>query len=147
MLEPRITVTNIDETLGLSATPPESRLNILCPVISPAGPLELTQVSGPSEFKRLYFGGRGISADDDKSAIYARSVVAQAPIWVKRACRNTMRGGVSSASGEPVYVDENLNIIEGSKVSFEPPAVTTVASAFTTWLEEKNNVIKGEEEN
>ena len=141
MLEPSITVTNIDQTTNLAADPVDNRLNILCPVISPSGPLELTRVSGPSEFKRLFFGGKGISANDETSAIFARSLVAEAPIWIKRAARNTMRAGITSGTGSPVYVDENLQPITGSKVTFVAPDHVTVEEAFNAWLEEKENGI------
>lgn len=143
MLEPSITVTNIDETVGLnSSNPSDNRLNILCPVISPSGPLQLTQVSGPSEFKRLYFGGRGVSANDDVTAVFARSLVSQAPLWIKRCARNTMRGGISSGSGSPIYVDENLNILTGSKVTIESPDATTVATAFGNWASSNAGYIR-----
>lgn len=143
MLEPSITVTNIDNTVGLnSSNPSDNRLNILCPVISTSGPLQLTQVSGPSEFKRLFFGGRGITANDETSAVFARSLVSNAPIWVKRAARNNMRGGVSSGSGSPVYVDENLNILEGTKISITAPDSVTVESAFSTWAGQNAGYVK-----
>lgn len=143
MLEPSITVTNIDETVGLnSSNPSDNRLNILCPVISPSGPLQLTQVSGPSEFKRLYFGGKGVTANDNATAIFARSLSSNAPIWVKRAARNVMRGGISSGSGSAIYVDENLNILSGSKITITSPDSVTVASAFSTWTSENEGYIR-----
>lgn len=142
MLEPSITVTNVDETFNLAVDPVDNRLNILCPVISPSGPLELTRVTGPSELKRLFFGGKNITANDETSAIFARALSAEAPIWIKRGARNTMRGGISSASGDRVYVDENLLPVTGLEVTVDPPEITTVQESFDTWVADKTGVVR-----
>ena len=127
MKEPNVTIKNVDETVGYVTDPVDNRMNILCPVVSPSGPVELTRVTGPTQFLNLYFGGRGVSADDHMSAIYARSLASRAPIWIKRAVRSTVRGGVTSSLAEPFYVDENYMPIEGIKVKFNPKGIVSVA--------------------
>ena len=127
MNEPRVTVTNIDETAGYKVNPVDNRLSILCPVISPSGPTELRRVSGPSEFSRLYFGGKSVTANSHMSAIYARSLVNNAPIWIKRAVRDTVRGGISSGTGAPVYVSPEFELISGIRFQLASKGVVTVA--------------------
>ena len=80
MKEPNVTIYNVDETVGYVTDPVDNRMNILCPVVSPSGPVELTRVTGPTQFLNLYFGGRGVTAEDHMSVIYARSLVSRAPI-------------------------------------------------------------------
>lgn len=128
MKEPNVTIYNVDETVGYVTDPVDSRMNILCPVVSPSGPVELTRVTGPTQFLNLYFGGRGVTAEDHMSAIYARSLVSRAPIWVKRAVRSTVKGGVTSSLAEPFYVDENYVPFEGMKVKFSPKGIVSVSS-------------------
>lgn len=136
MAEPKVTFSNIDETLGLGVDPVDTRLNILCPVLSPAGPTELTRVSGPSEFKRLYFGGASISASNDTTAKFARALTNHAPIWIKRGVRTGIMGGFTSGTQSTIYVDDSLNPIEGMKLSLAATTasanVDTALSAWTT---------------
>ena len=127
MNEPRVTVTNIDETNSYRVNPVDNRIRILCPVISPSGPTELRRVSGPSEFSRLYFGGKNVTANSHISAIYARSLVNNAPIWIKRAVRDTVRGGISSGTGAPVYVSPEFELISGVKFQLASKGIVTVA--------------------
>ena len=127
MNEPRVTVTNIDETAGYRVNPVDNRLSILCPVISPSGPTELRRVSGPSEFSRLYFGGKSITANSHMSAVFARSLVNNAPIWIKRAVRDTVRGGISSGTGAPVYVSPEFELVSGVKFQLASKGIVSVA--------------------
>ena len=115
MNEPTTTITTVDYTIGYSPDPPDNRLNILTPVISPQGPVDLTRVNGPSEYQRLFFGGRSVKSSDDFSAIFARGLVANAPIWIKRGVRNNIKGGLSSALAREVFTDSELNLIDGVK--------------------------------
>lgn len=142
--EPRVSVSTIDNTIGYSADPVDNRLNILCPIIAPAGPTELTRVSGPSELKRLYFGGRSIKTSDHMSAIYARALSANAPIWIKRGVRDNLKGGVSSSLGSEVFVDSSLSLISGKKVNLtlDSTQITTYESQITE-LETKGGVLNG----
>lgn len=132
MKEPNVTIKNVDETVGYVTEPADNRMNILCPVVSPSGPVELTRVTGPTQFLNLYFGGRGVTAEDHMSAVYARSLVSRAPIWVKRAVRSTVKGGVTSSLAEPFYVDENYVPFEGIKVKFSPKGIVSVSSFVST---------------
>ena len=131
-LEPRVSISTVDQTIGYNADPVDNRLNILCSAVTPAGPTELTRVSGPSEFQRLFFGGRSVKISDDMSAVYTRALLANAPIWVKRATRNNLKGGLSSALGDEIFVDPSLNLISGLKLSLslDDSKITSYVSAL-----------------
>lgn len=116
--EPKVTIYNVDNTVGLGLDPGDNRLNILCPVVSLTGPSEITRVSGPSEFRRLYFGDSLITPDNHRTAVYARALVNYAPIYIKRVTGTNMRGGITSGSASDFYVDSNYNPITGRKVVF-----------------------------
>lgn len=117
MQEPKTSVTINDYTNGYGADPVDTRLNILCPIISPAGPTELTRVSGPSALRRLFFAGDTIKVSDHYSAVFDRAVVSNAPVYIKRGVRNNLKGGKTAFLGREFYTDSSLGIIRGVKAT------------------------------
>ena len=119
MQESKTVVSIIDETIGLAADPVDTGVNILCPIISPNGPVKLTKVTGPTQLRSLYNAGASITSDSEQSLKYARALSAKSPLYIKRASRNLLKGGVTFGRyPSTFYTDQYGNVIDGQEVKF-----------------------------
>lgn len=119
MKESKTVVTIVDETIGLSTNPVDSGVNILCPIISPNGPTDLTLVSGPTQLRNYFNAGLAITPDSEMSLKYARAVLNHGPVYIKRACRGNLKGGSTFGKyPSTFYTDRYGNIVDGQKLKF-----------------------------
>ena len=117
MEESKTLVTVVDETIGLSADPVDTGVNILCPIISPSGPVKLTKVTGPTQLKNYFNAGKQITPASEQTLKYARAVIAKGPVYIKRASRNLLKGGITFGKyPSAFYVDQQDNVVEGKKI-------------------------------
>ena len=110
MKEPHISSTVYDMTGGLQPAPSDDGYNIAMVVYSPTGPTAKTKVFSQKDFIDKYMVGTSMSPTDDISTIMAYMTLAQNPLYVVRACPETVLEGVG-CTGIHYLFDKNKHIL------------------------------------
>ena len=109
-LEPFVKSNVYDLSGGLLPIPADTGYNILMPVYTPAGPLEKTKVVSQKDFLDKFMMSSKITPNDHISAQFAYITLANSPVYVLRACPDSLREGITS-EGSSWLFDSDYNVI------------------------------------
>jgi hypothetical protein len=111
MQEPHVSSTVYDMTGGLQPAPSDDGYNIAMPVYSPTGPITRTKVLSQKDFIDKYMTGTSMTPTDDISTIMAYMTLAKNPLYVVRACPETVLEGIG-CTGRHYLFDKNKHILD-----------------------------------
>lgn len=107
MKEPYVSSVVYDMTGGLQPAPSDDGYNIVMPVYTPTGPCAKTKVKSQKEFIDKYLTGTKVTPSDDISVMMAYMTLAQNPLYVVRACPQTVLEGIGCTGRHYLFNKEH----------------------------------------